>query len=70
MILELRKATDGANFVICVCSEKLGSQIVIPLSEALSVRIVRMAAAEGVGVEKLILPVQYVGPPQRRPRQN
>lgn len=59
MKLELRKATDGTGLVICVCGERTGKQIVIPLAPALSVEIDRMAKAEGVGMEKLILPPNF-----------
>jgi hypothetical protein len=38
MKLELRKATDGTHFVICICSEKQNRQLVVPLSPKLSSR--------------------------------
>ncbi len=56
MKLELRKATDGTGFVICVCGERSYKQIVIPLSADLTDRIAQMMRAEGIGIEALILP--------------
>lgn len=57
MKLELRKAIDGVGFVICVCGERSGRQLVIPLSGDLSARIEIMLRQEGIG-SGLILPSQ------------
>jgi hypothetical protein len=56
MKLELRRATDGTHFVICIVSEQAKKQIVVPLSPTLSSEIYQMTMAEGFGTEKLILP--------------
>ncbi len=64
MKLELRKARDGASFVICVVSEKTGKQIVIPVSFSLSGAIDRMVRAEGIEAEKVILPPGYLASKQ------
>lgn len=54
MKLELRKAADGSHFVICICGERSGRQIVVPLSEELSGRIETMLKVEGVGTGLLL----------------
>lgn len=56
MKLELRKATDGTHFVICVVGERVRRQIVVPLSPELSGKIQQMVDAEGVKTDTLILP--------------
>ncbi len=55
MKLELRRATDGTGFAICVCGERSRKQIVIPLSADLSERIDVMLKEEGIG-NSLLLP--------------
>ena len=57
--LELRKRTDGQGLVICVCGSQ--NQIVIPLAKGVSMAIEKMARAEGVKQEKLILPPTFKG---------
>ncbi len=55
MILELRRATDGTGFAICVCGERNRKQIVIPLAQDLSARIDVMLKEEGIK-DSLLLP--------------
>lgn len=56
MKLELRKAVDGTHFLICICSEIAGKQLVVPLSPRLSAEIQHMVTAEGIKTDTLILP--------------
>jgi hypothetical protein len=47
MKLELRKRIDGTGFVICICGEKTGQQLVVPLAQDLSERIDVMLRQDG-----------------------
>ncbi len=55
MNLQMLRNTDGSGLVICVCGERSGKQIVIPLSQDLSNRIDLMLKQEGI-MNTLLLP--------------
>lgn len=59
MRLDLRKAMDGTHFVICIVSDVARKELAIPLSAELSVKIESMVRAEGIGMEKVLLPPNF-----------
>lgn len=55
MRLELKKATDGTHFVICVVPDFPMQGLVVPLSPELSTQIELIVRAEGIPMERVFI---------------